>query len=361
MTQFLVTGAAGFIGFHTARYLLGRGDEVLGIDNLNTYYDVALKKARLRELKNYPRFSFRKLDIADRARVAGLFQQNGFTHVIHLAAQAGVRYSLINPFAYVDTNLGGFANVLEGCRHSRIRHLVFASSSSVYGSNTRVPFSVHDNVDHPISLYAATKKANELMAHTYSHLYGIPCTGLRFFTVYGPWGRPDMALFLFTRAILAGEPIDVFNNGAMQRDFTYIDDIVEGVVRVADSPARSDLGWSPEAPDPASSRAPYRLYNIGNNQPVSLLDFISILERALGRSAVVRMLPMQPGDVTVTFADVNDLERDFGFRPRTSINDGVKLFVEWYTGYYGSGAPPDENASVSSSSDSSNDRAYQDC
>jgi UDP-glucuronate 4-epimerase len=334
----LVTGAAGFIGFHTAARLLARGDEVVGLDNLNDYYDPALKQSRLAQLTPHSRFRFEKLDVADRPGMAALFERERFDTVIHLAAQAGVRYSLQNPQAYVDANLVGFGNILEGCRHGGVRHLVYASSSSVYGSHTHMPFSIHDNVDHPISLYAATKKANELMAHTYSHLYGLPTTGLRFFTVYGPWGRPDMALFLFTRAILNGEPIQVFNHGEMRRDFTYIDDIVEGVVRVADTVPTGNPAWSPEAPDPGTSRAPYRLYNIGNHSPVELLRLIEILEGCLGRKAEKRLLPMQPGDVPATAADVADLTRDIGFTPATPIEEGVRRFVSWYLEYYGPGA-----------------------
>ena len=331
----LVTGAAGFIGCHVARRLLERGETVLGLDNLNDYYDVRLKKARLAQLKPFKKFEFRKLDLVNRKGMAALFAKHKFRRVVHLAAQAGVRYSLVNPHAYTDSNVVGFMNVLEGCRHAKVEHLVYASTSSVYGGNTRMPFSVHDNVDHPVSLYAATKKANELMAHTYAHLYDIPCTGLRFFTVYGPWGRPDMALFLFTKAILAGKPIDVFNHGNMKRDFTYIDDIVEGVVRALDRPARPDPAWSGETPNSATSSAPYRLYNIGNHQPVELLRFIEMLERALGKPAKKNLLPMQPGDVPATYADVQDLVDDVGFKPDTPLEEGIKKFVEWYRGYYG--------------------------
>ncbi len=330
----LITGAAGFIGFHLARRLLARGEAVLGVDNLNDYYDPALKQARLVQLENHPSFSFVKLDVADRLGMAQLFAQGRIARVVHLAAQAGVRYSLQNPWAYIEANVQGFMTILEGCRHHPVEHLVFASSSSVYGLNTSMPFSVHDNVDHPVSLYAATKKANELMAHTYAHLYGVPCTGLRFFTVYGPWGRPDMALFKFTRAILDGEPIDVYNHGRMQRDFTFIDDIVEGVVRVLDRPATPNGNWSGDAPDPGSSRAPYRLYNIGNNHPVELEAFIGAIEDALGRRAQRNYLPMQPGDVPATFADVDDLSRDVGFRPATPLEDGIRAFVDWYRSYY---------------------------
>ncbi|GIW90618.1 MAG: NAD-dependent epimerase [Pirellulaceae bacterium] len=335
MQRYLVTGAAGFIGYHVARYLLARGDAVVGIDNLNDYYDVKLKHDRLAQLQSFEQFRFVKLDVVDQAGMQRLFAEYRFPVVIHLAAQAGVRYSLQNPRAYVDSNLVGFLNVLEGCRHFDCRHLVYASSSSVYGANTRLPFSVHDNVDHPVSLYAATKKANELMAHTYSHLYGLPTTGLRFFTVYGPWGRPDMALFIFTRAILEGRPIDVFNYGKMQRDFTYIDDIVEGVVRVADRPATANPAWSGDAPDPGTSSAPYRIYNIGNHSPVELDYFISVLEECLGKKAIRNLLPMQPGDVPATYADIQDLARDFGFEPATPIEVGIRRFVDWYRGYYG--------------------------
>jgi UDP-glucuronate 4-epimerase len=334
MPRYLVTGAAGFIGFHTARRLLERGEQVIGLDNLNDYYDVELKRARLAQLTSQRAFRFHQRDLADAADMARLFADECPEIVIHLAAQAGVRYSLTNPRAYVDSNLVGFLNVLEGCRQVGVAHLAYASSSSVYGANTMMPFSVHQNVDHPLSLYAASKKANELMAHSYAHLYGIPCTGLRFFTVYGPWGRPDMALFLFTRAILAGEPIEVFNEGRMQRDFTYIDDIVEGVLRVADRPAQADAAWSGEHPDPAASRAPYRLYNIGNHEPVELLRMIEILEDCLGQKAVKRLLPMQPGDVPATFADVADLARDVGFQPATPLETGIARFVEWYRSYY---------------------------
>jgi UDP-glucuronate 4-epimerase len=334
MKKILVTGAAGFIGYHVASRLLERGDHVLGLDNLNDYYDVSLKEDRLAMLKPYTRFSFSRLDIADRTAVEELFRAERPEIVIHLAAQAGVRYSLVNPHAYISGNIVGFLNILEGCRHHGVEHLVFASSSSVYGANTAMPFSVHQNVDHPVSLYAATKKANEGMAHAYATLYGIPCTGLRFFTVYGPWGRPDMSLFLFTRAILAGEPIDVFNHGRMKRDFTFIDDIVEGVVRVADRISAPNPKWTGKAPDPASSFAPWRLYNIGNNNPVELLHFIGVIEKALGREARKNFLPMQPGDVPETYADVDDLTADVGFRPSTSIETGVSRFIAWYREYY---------------------------
>lgn len=330
----LVTGAAGFIGFHVAQRLLARGDTVIGIDNLNTYYDVHLKHDRLAHIQEHPRFQFLQRDLADRAGMTDLFSNYRPERVVHLAAQAGVRYSLTNPHAYVESNLVGFMNILEGCRHAQVQHLVYASSSSVYGANTKMPFSVHDNVDHPVSLYAASKKANELMAHTYSHLYQLPTTGLRFFTVYGPWGRPDMALFLFTKAIIDGQPIEVFNQGKMRRDFTYIDDIVEGVIRVLDTIPQSNPGWSSTKPDPGTSKAPYRLYNIGNNQPVELLEFISVLEDSLGRKAQKRLLPLQPGDVPETYADVDDLTRDVGFRPATPITIGIARFVEWYRSYY---------------------------
>ena len=331
----LVTGAAGFIGSALALKLLERGDTVHGIDNLNDYYDVTLKKARLERLSTREKFSFEKLDIADRAEMGSLFAREKFDAVMNLAAQAGVRYSIENPHAYIESNIVGFCNILEGCRHSKVGHLVFASSSSVYGANTRLPFSEHDNIDHPISLYAATKKANELMAHTYAHLYGLATTGLRFFTVYGPWGRPDMALFKFTKNILEGKAIEVFNNGNMIRDFTYVDDIVEGVVRVMDRPAEPDPAWNSAAPDPARSRAPYRIYNIGNNKPVQLMRYIEVLERALGKKAQIEMLPMQPGDVPATTADVSALESDIGYRPKTTVEEGVPRFVEWYRRYYG--------------------------
>ena len=331
----LVTGAAGFIGFHTSKLLLERGDEVVGLDNLNDYYDVGLKEARLARLKGRERFRFHKLDLANRAGMEALFTEEQFHYVVHLAAQAGVRYSLVNPYAYVESNLIGFTNVLEGCRHAEVAHLVYASSSSVYGANTKLPFSTHDNVDHPVSLYAATKKANELMAHTYSHLYRLPVTGLRFFTVYGPWGRPDMALFIFTKAIAEGKPITLFNHGRMQRDFTYIDDIVEGVVRVAARPPAPDAGWSGAKPDPASSSAPYRIYNIGNHEPVELLRFVDLIQEKLGKKAIIEYAPMQPGDVPATYADVEDLSRDAGFAPSTPIEAGIERFVAWYREFYG--------------------------
>ncbi|MEJ2192190.1 MAG: NAD-dependent epimerase [Nitrospirota bacterium] len=334
MSDILVTGAAGFIGFHLSRRLLSRGDAVTGIDNLSDYYDVRLKEDRLALLRPHENFRFEKIDLADRAAMAALFAGSRFDIVVNLAAQAGVRYSLVNPHSYIDSNISGFLNVLEGCRHAGVRHLVFASSSSVYGANTHMPFSVHDNVDHPVSLYAATKKANELMAHAYASLYGVPCTGLRFFTVYGPWGRPDMALFLFTRAILEGRPIDVFNRGKMKRDFTYIDDIVEGVVRTMEKMPEPNPRWSGERPDAGTSYAPYRLYNIGNHNAVELLDFIETLEECLGRRAEKNMLPMQPGDVPATYADVEDLARETGFEPSTPLRKGIEAFVQWYREYY---------------------------
>jgi len=330
----LVTGAAGFIGSHVCIRLLERGDEVIGLDNLNDYYDVQLKKDRLARFADHPHFRFVKLDVADREGMASLFAEIGVDRVVHLAAQAGVRYSLKNPHAYVDSNLVGFMNILEGCRHHGVEHLVYASSSSVYGANETLPFSVHDNVDHPLSLYAATKKANELMAHTYSHLYGLPTTGLRFFTVYGPWGRPDMALFLFTRAMLEGRPIDVFNHGRMVRDFTYIDDIVEGVIRVLDRVAEPNPDWDGRDPDPGSSRAPWRVYNIGNSSPVELMEYIRAIEEALGIEAEKNFLPMQPGDVPATSADVKGLMEDVDFRPDTPVREGVRKFVEWYWEYF---------------------------
>lgn len=334
MSRILLTGAAGFIGFHTAKRLLEQGQKVVGVDNLNEYYDVRLKEDRLAMLQNYPAFSFHKADIADRESMAEIFKQAQTNAVIHLAAQAGVRYSLDNPHAYVESNLVGFLNILEGCRFNNIEHLIYASSSSVYGANTNMPFSVHDNVDHPVSLYAATKKANELMAHSYSCLYGIPSTGLRFFTVYGPWGRPDMALFKFTKAILEGTTIDVYNNGEMERDFTYVDDIVEGIVQLVHHLPKPDVNWREDRPDPSISFAPYRIYNIGNHQPVRLLDFICILEKALGRKAVTRFLPLQKGDVPATFADVAELKQEVGFSPSTPIERGIAKFVEWYREYY---------------------------
>ncbi|WP_186419442.1 NAD-dependent epimerase [Bosea sp. CS1GBMeth4] len=330
----LVTGAAGFIGNETARVLLERGDEVVGIDNLNDYYDPALKQARLARLAGHNRFSFEKLDLADRDGMARLFAEGRFERVVHLGAQAGVRFSIDNPQAYLDSNLTGFGHVLEGCRRNGIEHLVYASSSSVYGANTRTPFRVEDNVDHPVSLYAATKKANEGMAHAYSHLYGLPTTGLRFFTVYGPWGRPDMAPMIFTRKIIAGEPIEVFNEGRHERDFTYVDDIVEGVVRVLDHIAAPDPAWSSDEPGPATSSAPWRLYNIGNSAPVPLMQFIATIEQAVGRKAVMEMKPRQPGDVLRTAADVSALEAAVGFRPHTPLADGIGRMVRWYRDFY---------------------------
>jgi UDP-glucuronate 4-epimerase len=331
----LVTGAAGFIGYHLSRRLLDAGCRVVGLDNLNPYYSVKLKQDRLRQLESQANFRFARTDLADRAGMEGIFSAQRFDAVVHLAAQAGVRYSLQNPQAYIDANIVGFMNVLEGCRHHGVTHLVFASSSSVYGANTAMPFSVHHNVDHPVSLYAATKKANELMAHTYSHLYGLNCTGLRFFTVYGPWGRPDMALFLFTDAILNGRPIQVFNHGRMQRDFTYIDDIVEGVVRVTGSLPKPNPAWSGARPDPGTSYAPYKIYNIGNNQPVELSRFIHVLEEVLGVQTVKEYLDIQPGDVPATYADVDDLTADVGFKPATPIEEGIRRFVGWYKSYFG--------------------------
>ena len=334
MTTYLVTGAAGFIGFHLSQYLLDRDIRVVGLDNVNDYYSVGLKRDRLAMLQQRSGFELVEADLADRQAVERVFADHAFDRVVHLAAQAGVRYSLTHPRAYSESNLVGFLNILEGCRHAAVPHLTYASSSSVYGANTRMPFSVHQNVDHPVSLYAATKKANELMAHTYSHLYGLPTTGLRFFTVYGPWGRPDMALFLFTKAILAGQPIDVYNHGRMRRDFTYIDDIVEGVFRTAQQIAAPNPQWSGDAPDPGSSQAPYRIYNIGNNQPVELIRFIEVIEQALGIEAKKNMLPLQPGDVPATYADIEALEQAVGFRPSTSIEQGVGRFVQWYRQYY---------------------------
>lgn len=332
--KILVTGAAGFIGFHTAEKLLKRGDEVVGLDNLSDYYDVSLKHARLKILNQRTSFRFAHMDLADRAAIADLFAAEQFERVVHLGAQAGVRYSIENPFAYVDSNLQGTMTVLEGCRHQGVQHLVYASTSSVYGANTTMPFSVHHNVDHPLSLYAATKKSNELMAHTYASLYGLPVTGLRFFTVYGPFGRPDMALFLFTRKILDGEPIDVFNFGNHRRDFTYVDDIAEGVVRALDHIAQPNEAWNSDSPDAASSRAPYRLYNIGNQQPVDLMRYIELLEERLGRKAEKNLLPLQLGDVPDTWADVEDLVTDVGYRPETPVEEGISRFVEWYIDYY---------------------------
>ena len=334
MKKIMVTGAAGFIGFHLSLRLLAAHSEVFGVDSMSSYYDVKLKEERLKILENDPNFRFLKADLADRNVMEKLFAEGKFEVVVNLAAQAGVRYSLTNPHAYVDSNLVGFLNILEGCRQNNVKHLVFASSSSVYGANTRMPFSVHDNVDHPVSLYAATKKANELMAHSYSWLYRLPCTGLRFFTVYGPWGRPDMALFLFTKAILENRPIDVFNNGRMKRDFTYIDDIIEGVVRVMERIPQPNPNWHGDSPDPSSSPAPYKLYNIGNNNPVLLLDFIKTLEGELGKKAVKHFLPIQAGDVPETKADIDDLMKDIGFKPATPIAEGIKRFVGWYREHY---------------------------
>lgn len=334
MRKILVTGTAGFIGFHLAKSLLAKGEAVVGLDNVNDYYSVALKRDRLAQLDVQANYQFVECDLADRDAMQKLFEREQFDRVVHLAAQAGVRYSLTNPQAYIDSNLVGFGNILEGCRHSKVGHLLYASSSSVYGSNKKQPFSIHDNVDHPVSLYAASKKANELMAHTYSHLYGLPTTGLRFFTVYGPWGRPDMALYLFTEAILKGKAIKVFNHGNMRRDFTYVDDIVEALVRLTDHVAAPESGFDPMNPDPGSSQAPYRVYNIGNNQPVELRRFIEVLEDCLGQEAKKEYLPLQPGDVLETFADVSDLEKIIGFRPQTSIEDGIAKFVEWYKDYH---------------------------
>ena len=334
MAKILVTGAAGFIGSNLSGKLLAQGCTVVGLDNMNDYYEVSLKEARLARLEGTPGFSFVKMSLEDREGIARLFASERFDSVVNLAAQAGVRYSIENPYAYIDSNISGFINILEGCRHNKVKHLVYASSSSVYGANTSMPFSVHHNVDHPVSLYAATKKANELMAHTYSSLYGLPTTGLRFFTVYGPWGRPDMALFLFTKAILEGRPIDVFNNGKMQRDFTYIDDIVEGVRRVIERVPEGEASWSGAHPDPGTSYAPYKIYNIGNNSPVELIDFIGAIEKGLGREAIKNFLPLQAGDVPATFADVDDLVRDVGFKPATSIGEGVDRFLAWYRSYY---------------------------
>ncbi|MBS0511512.1 MAG: NAD-dependent epimerase [Proteobacteria bacterium] len=333
--KILVTGAAGFIGMHTSERLLARGDEVVGLDNLNDYYDPTLKEARLARLTPNKGFRFVKMDVADRPGMERLFAEEKFDRVIHLAAQAGVRYSLQNPHAYVDSNLVGFINILEGCRHNKVQHLTYASSSSVYGGNTKMPFSEHDSVDHPVSLYAATKKANELMAHTYSHLYGLPTTGLRFFTVYGPWGRPDMALFLFTKAILEGRAIDVFNHGKMKRDFTFIDDIVEGVIRTMDRVAEADAGFNPDQPDPGRSNAPFRVFNIGNHNPVELMEFIAAIEKSLGKTAEKNFLPLQDGDVPATYADTSELNAWTGFAPATSVEEGVGRFVKWYREYYG--------------------------
>ncbi len=335
MKKILITGAAGFIGYHLSKRLLEDGRTVVGLDNLNDYYDPRLKRDRLDQLKKFPAFSHADFDMVDREAMPALFAEHGFDAVVNLAAQAGVRYSLVNPHSYVDTNLIGFVNILEGCRHNGVKHLLYASSSSVYGANTNMPFSVHSNVDHPVSLYAASKKANELLAHSYSHLYGLAATGLRFFTVYGPWGRPDMALFLFTKAILEGRPIDVFNNGNMERDFTYIDDIIEGVFRLVDHLPRPNPEWSGDHPDPATSYCPWRLYNIGNNSKEKLMRYIEVLEECLGKKAEKNFLPMQAGDVAATYADVEDLVREINFKPNTSIEDGVRNFVAWYREYYG--------------------------
>lgn len=334
-TTVLVTGSAGFIGFHLSKRLLDNGDKVVGIDNLNDYYDASLKKARLNILKRYKDFYFVQASLEENEVIQEIFSNNSFDTVINLAAQAGVRYSLKNPHAYINSNIVGFLNILEVCRHNSVKHLLYASSSSVYGANTKMPFSVHHNVDHPVSLYAATKKSNELMAHTYSHLYDLPTTGIRFFTVYGPWGRPDMALFIFTKKILNGEPIQVFNHGRMKRDFTYIDDIVEGIVRLIDKVPNGNPDWSGDKPDPGTSYAPFKIYNIGNNQPVELMHFINVLEKALGKEAKKEFLPLQAGDVPETYADLDDLMKDIGFKPKTSIEEGIAKFVEWYKEYYG--------------------------
>ena len=334
MRKILITGSAGFIGFHLSKALLSGNNTVTGVDNLNDYYDVNLKRARLSQLENHKNFKFVKAGIENRELLEHVFKEGAFDIVVNLAAQPGVRYSLTNPYSYIDSNIVGFTNILEGCRHNHVKHLVFASSSSIYGTNAKIPFSVSHNVDHPVSLYAASKKANELMAHTYAHLYGLPCTGLRFFTVYGPWGRPDMAYFSFTKAILEGKPIDVFNFGNMKRDFTYVDDIVEGVVRVMDKVPQPNPAWDRKNPDPGSSYAPYKLYNIGNNNPIELLTFIEVLEKYLSKKALKNMLPMQPGDVPITYADVDDLMKDVGFKPSISIEKGVEKFVTWYRSYY---------------------------
>jgi UDP-glucuronate 4-epimerase len=330
----LVTGAAGFIGFHVARRLLTEGRDVVGLDNMNAYYDPSLKQARRAELVKSGRMNFVVLDLADRAGTAALFKQHRFPYVVHLAAQAGVRHSLVDPFAYIDANLAGFTTILEGCRHNDCRHLLYASSSSVYGSNTKMPFSVHDNVDHPLSLYGASKKANELMAHAYAHLFGLPATGLRFFTVYGPWGRPDMAMWIFAKAIFAGQAIKLFNNGNMRRDFTYVDDVVESVVRLIDRPAKADPQFSSASPDPGASSAPWRVYNIGNNKPIELLEVVRLLEEAIGKKAKRELLPMQAGDVPATYADVDDLMREVNFKPATAIAEGIARFIDWYRTYH---------------------------
>lgn len=335
MTKILVTGAAGFIGYHTSARFLARGDQVIGIDNLNSYYDVALKEARLARLQAGQGFSFFRADLQDREAITRLFAEQRPDVLIHLAAQAGVRYSLTNPHVYVESNVVGFLNVLEACRHHPVKHLVYASTSSVYGANSAMPFSEHESAEHPLTLYAATKKANEMMAHAYSYLYGIPTTGLRFFTVYGPWGRPDMALYLFTKAILDDRPIDVYNDGRMRRDFTYVDDVVEGIVRVADRPAQADTEWSSERPDPATSTAPFRIYNVGNSQPADLMRYVELIQQCLGRKAKLNLMPLQAGDVPETWANVDDLERDVGYRPSTTIEVGVQRFVEWYKAYHG--------------------------
>jgi len=332
--KILVTGSAGFIGSAVALRLLERGDTVIGIDNHNTYYDPAIKEARLARHTNHPNYTHLRIDLADRSSIEAAFTAHKPQRVVNLAAQAGVRYSIDNPLAYIDSNIVGFAHILEGCRNHGVEHLVYASSSSVYGASTTMPFSIHQNVDHPLSLYAASKKANELMAHTYSHLYGLPTTGLRFFTVYGPWGRPDMALFKFTKAIFAGEPIQVFNHGKHRRDFTYVDDIVEGIIRTLDRPAPSNLQWDSNLPDPGTSLAPWRVYNIGNNQPVELMDYIGAIEKALGKTAIKELLPLQPGDVPDTFADVSDLVEQFNYQPATTVKDGIQQFVNWYRNYY---------------------------
>ncbi|MDC1191210.1 NAD-dependent epimerase [Gammaproteobacteria bacterium] len=332
--KILVTGAAGFIGSHLSNSLLNRGNTVFGIDNLNDYYDVSLKKSRLENLIKNDLFTFLEIDIANKKAIDDIFKNYKFDKVVNLAAQAGVRYSIKNPHAYIESNILGFMNILEGCRHNEVKHLVYASSSSVYGANETMPFSVHDNVDHPLSLYAATKKSNELMAHTYSHLYELPTSGLRFFTVYGPWGRPDMALFMFTKAILEDKPIDVFNHGNMMRDFTYVDDIVNGIERVLDRNAESNKHWSGKNPDPGTSRAPWKIYNIGNSDPIKLMDFIKAIEVSTGKKAIINKMPMQPGDVPATYADILTLKEDVGYEPSTSINEGVAIFVKWYREYF---------------------------
>lgn len=334
MDSILVTGAAGFIGFHLCKVLCNKGYKVTGIDNLNDYYDVNLKKSRLSILETEDNFNFQKLDLEDQEGIEKLFKTDNFSYVVNLAAQAGVRYSLTNPRAYIKSNIDGFLNILEGCRHSDVKHLIYASSSSVYGANTKMPFSVEHNVDHPVSLYAATKKSNELMAHTYSHLYGLPTTGLRFFTVYGPYGRPDMALFLFTKAIIEGKPIDVYNYGKMRRDFTYVDDIIEGIVRLIPTIPSGNANWDGNKPNPSDSFAPYKIYNIGNNQPVELMEFINAIEQALQKTAIKNMMPLQPGDVPATYADVEALTQSVGFKPNTSIKTGIQKFVDWYLDYY---------------------------